>query len=160
MDDLGGVVAGDGVFQQVHETERERHAASRTFAAGDVGIRVGFSGGVWRSVAGASDYFSPCEFVVVVRDGDDSRFAFRGVGAADSWKQLERDGDHQDQPSIDSARAVPVDSPSYIHGNAGGVAGDGDDTGTAKRDNWIFVGAAGTFSEGAAGRIVFVAGVW
>jgi hypothetical protein len=82
-------------------------------------------------VAGAADHFGRPFFVVAVRDGDDSGIAVGGVGAADPGKQLERHGDDQNESSIDSARAVPVDSPSYLHGDAGGVAGDGSDPGIA-----------------------------
>ena len=97
---------------------------------------------------------------MAVRDGDDSWFAVRGVGAADFGKELERHGDDQNESSIDSARALQVDSPSYLYGNAGSVTGDGNDSGVAEWDDWICVCVVGALSQGAAGRSVFVAGVW
>src|ERR1700746_165433 len=67
MDDLGGVVAGDGVFQQVHEAAPERGTTYRTSGSGDVGIRAGFSAKVWRSAAGAANRCGQLSFTGAVR---------------------------------------------------------------------------------------------
>src|SRR5258705_1888882 len=88
MDDLGGVVAGDGVFQQVHEAGRECGTTYRTSGSGDVGIRAGFSARVWRSLAGAANRCGQLSFTGAVRDGDDSWIAVCGVGSADFGKQF------------------------------------------------------------------------
>ncbi len=67
---------------------------------------------------------------------------------------------HQDQSSIDTARALSLDPASDLYRDAGGAAGDGDHTGVVEWSGRVRICVYCVVSKGAAGRVVFVTGIW
>jgi len=102
-----------------------------------VGFALIFSGRVWRSLAGAADFCSWPDFIIDLRGSDRAGLAVCGVGKTGAGCKLERNDHHQDQSSIDPARAVPLDTASDLYRDAGGVAGRGDYAGIVERSGGI-----------------------